>query len=379
MLRKRIFLNPYGGVNSNMPTHVQSYIIDESKSDPNLMLTGDFGKDGTPDTNVISWIRANSHRYVGTYDAGQGMLLKQLDDNDSTKYADDTNASEDIKGTNGGDVFVRIPTFWFKGETLDSNRTAMYFTLVEPNDDTWTKWDENTLIGAYEAYSSGTMFCSRSGKTISSSLSRSNAREYARKRSNGDDRFRTITYDAHKVIVLLFWGYYGTTNSKEICGRGTSAFKETGQTNYLGMKDTDSENGNTHSINFWGLENCWGNFREWLDDIYIDNGGVIKILDYNSKEIRQFQAIASSNDIYVPIKLVLSEKLDVVVKEYISNKNHDTYYCDSIEVYHGPSYTGSRSGWRNDDKNGVSYLDLYGTASINTTSRLLYEGRVIII
>ena len=57
-----------------------------------------------------------------------------------------------------------------------------------------------------------------------------------------------------------------------IIGSGTDSYeKETGQTDSLGMEDTHAEtNGNTMSINFWGLENWWGNKYEFIDNVVVN-------------------------------------------------------------------------------------------------------------
>lgn len=61
----------------------------------------------------------------------------------------------------------------------------------------------------------------------------------------------------------------GIQNSQAICGAGTKDYnKVTGQTNILGMNDTvASVNGNSQSVNFWGLENWWGNKNELAEGL----------------------------------------------------------------------------------------------------------------
>ena len=71
---------------------------------------------------------------------------------------------------------------------------------------------------------------------------------------------------------MVFWAQYGNTNSQGVIGSGTdSCQKQTGQTDSLGMEDTRAEtNGNTMSINFWGLENWWGNKAEFIDNVVVN-------------------------------------------------------------------------------------------------------------
>lgn len=186
------------------------------------------------------------------------MVLRQLDDNDSTKYADGSDASEDIAGVNGGDVFMKMPDFWFVGESLDdtNDKYNIHFSAVEQNDGrNWTKWDGNTLIGVYKATCENTgnnttgKIYSISGKTPTKTVSQINFKNKARNRSNGDDHFMIVTYEAHQVMGLLYMCYYGNMNGQAVIGAGTSSYsKKTGATNVDGMNDTVAEN--ARSINF---------------------------------------------------------------------------------------------------------------------------------
>ena len=60
---------------------------------------------------------------------------------------------------------------------------------------------------------------------------------------------------------------YGNTDCQSSIGKGTRDDKRNGQTDSLGMTDTVAGgNGDNQSINFWGLENWWGNKYEWIHD-----------------------------------------------------------------------------------------------------------------
>lgn len=358
--------------------------LNQTISNPYSMLSGEFGKDGTPETNVISWIRANSHRYVGNYSEEQGMVLRQLDDNNSELYADGSDAFQDIKGVNGGDVFMKMPNFWFKGVEVDGNPDIvdMHFSAQEPTDEGWTKWDGNTLIGAYKTVAENTdnnttggLF-SRSGVTPSVSVLQANFKAKARNRSNGDDHFQIITYEAHQVMALLYMAWYGNTNSQVQCGEGNASYpKVTGQTNEDGMNDTIAEN--TRSINFWGLENWWDDIVEWMDNLGIsDNSVNVSIKDYDGNTIRKIETIPDYNFID---KLYLAEKLDVIATSF--NGNSNTYYCDKERFTTNLDAVGRRSGSKKENQNGVFLLFVDSTPNSGNNyhgSRLLYHGRVTI-
>lgn len=364
--------------------------LNQTISDPYSMLSGEFGKDGTPSTNVISWIRANSHRYVGNYDAEQGMVLRQLDDNNSELYADGSDASEDIKGTNGGDVFMKMPDFWFKGVNVDGNADIvdMHFSAKEPTDEGWTKWDGNTLIGAYEAVAENTednttgLCFSRSGATPTVKVSQANFKAKARNKSNGDDHFQIVTYEAHQVMALLYMAYYGNTNGQAQIGVGTTSYpKVAGQTNVDGMNDTVAEK--SRSINFWGLENWWGDIFEWVDNILsetgLKNNGIATIRDYDNTLVRRVSGCATN--IEEIQKMMLGEILDMFPKSNTANNSYSTYYCDYGGVNTSASNVALHSGMSAVVTSGPFFFTLSNASSFNNDTngtRLLYHGRVTI-
>lgn len=70
-------------------------------------------------------------------------------------------------------------------------------------------------------------------------------------------------------MAFLYYAMYGHMNCQLQIGSGTNFYtKSTGQTDILGMTDTKASiQGNIQSINFWGLENWWGNKYEWIEGI----------------------------------------------------------------------------------------------------------------
>lgn len=229
--------------------------INQTISDPASMISGDVNGE------VIQEIRNNSHRVVAKKTADGQVTYCRLMDSDGTKYYDGTDASTDITQY---DVFMKMPDFWYKGTEGDT--VDISFSISEPDDaSNWVKWDSNTLIGVYEAYLNGTQFQSISGVQSSGNLTNAQARQYARNKGTG---YQIVDWQMHCVMGILFYAKYGNTNSQAICGSGTNSYqKATGQTNSLGMVDTTSSNGNSMSINFWGLENWWGNKYECMDGL----------------------------------------------------------------------------------------------------------------
>ena len=386
--KNKEFLQPrWKEIGEPKPKIITTLTLDQSISDPTKMVTGPLGKDGTSKDNVVSWIRSQSHRYVGTYNANDGMILKQLDDNDSTKYVDGSDSSQDITGANGGDVFMKMPDFWFKGVQVEENnedRWNILFSAIEPKDEGWTKWDGDTLIGAYKAVAENTSnnttgkLFSRSSATPTVSVSQANFKAKARNRSNGDDHFMIVTYEAHQVMALLYLAYYGNMNGQAVIGSGTSSYpKVTGQTNVDGMNDTVAEN--SRSINFWGLENWWGDIHEWMDNLKSYNRfGGVNVLGYDDSDKRQMQCATSSGYI---TKMLLGETLDMLAR--VTNGSATTYYCDLCYVNASTGqYVFFRSVSGNHTNSGPFCLYAYYSSSStqnSSGSRLLYNGRVTIL
>ena len=384
-----------GGDTPAVPDYNNVIYINQTVSDPAGMITGDVQGE------AVTWIRENSHRYVGTWDAKTvgttGVSLKQLNDSDGTKYADGTDASSDLQYSNSGNstyrgVFMKMPEFWYYG--TEGDNAEIHFATSNPNDDsTWCHWDGNILIGAYEAGSAtvdadnvysaaladanGTVSVatSCSGNASAGSISQSNFKTMARCLGEG---FQLVDWQMHCVMCALFYAWYGNANSQAICGSGTSSYtKETGQTDSLGMTDTTTENGNSMSINFWGLENWWGNKYEWIDNITstsTDNASVESPDPYP----RSF--IWYNNPTYGK-HYKIGKYLDMSSDVSQSGSN-TTYYCDCNYGPGGASRVARRSVSDAYPDGGVSFASATSDASYTYAycgSRVGFRGVVTIV
>lgn len=314
--------------------------INQVETDPAKKITGDVKGD------VIRAIRRGSHRYVlstnrTSLDYREWTLVaKQLDDSDSTKYADGTDASQAIAG---GEVIVHIPEFWYYG--TEGDNVEIHFTMEDPgDDDKWVHWDGNTLIGAYEGVSIGIgdtstgipYISSRSGYPSVGSISQEQSTLYTENAGKISfagsivepfPGFQLVDWEMQNVIAILFYAWYGNTNCQAICGSGTASYeKETGQTNSLGMTDTTTENGNNMSTNFWGLENWWGNKYEWMQDVITTgNGGITVNTPKSGGDNRALSLPVTGNYIY-PNKMKFGKYCDCIAVD--SSGSFSTGYCD---------------------------------------------------
>ena len=201
------------------------------------------------------------------------------------------------------------------------------------------------------------------------------------------NRFSLVTYQAHAVMALLYYCYWGgeTMNCQALLGSGTSTYpKITGGTNGRAMNDTVANyDGNIGSINFWGLENWWGDLTEWVDDLQIANAeGLVNVLSYNGGVDRQVQSGVVMSDwaTLCVTKYIFGEHADMIpeaVQEGTSNWNLN--FCDGGFVRTASGFVAYRGYYGSYAAGGVGYLNLShapSSADAVIGSRLLYNGKV---
>ena len=350
-------------------------IIDQTITDPATMISG------AVNSSVIQQIRAGSHRYLGKYTADGQMTLCQLSDTDGTKYADGTDAV--LTGAEG-DVFMKMPDFWYRGLEIGTDVWGLQFRYGSASPGAgWTKWDTNALIGVYEAYSEGEKLYSRSGVTSSGNISQANFKAYARNRGNG---FRIVDWQMHCVMAILFYAQYGHTNCQDKIGKGTSSYsKRCGQTNANGMNDTKGTspvsglndagaNGNSQSINFWGLENWWGNKYEWIDNVVVDSY-VWKVTEPDGTV--RTPGKAGSVSTYIT-KMLFGDQCDLIPLE--SKGTETTGFCDYGYTSSSSARVVRRSDGNARPDGGVAYVNARNGSSDTHSddgSRLAFRGQCV--
>lgn len=391
-------------------------ILDQTSSNPTTKVLDEQNRSGSsyvrPD--VIDYIRAASHRYVGTF-ANNVMTLRQLDDTDGTQYADGTDASTDIAGNgdNGHNVFMRLPYFFTRVSTVATDKIKIEFaydptqtaTTTQNPGNGWKQWGGNELIGVYEGAitdPTGQYDLSQLSSWLLSSVSgvessggdydgstaigtQPHFKQWARNCGNG---FTLVRWRHHCIMAILYYAYYGNTNCQEQCGYGynsyTDAYRTTGLKDALGMTDTTSLNGNTNNINFWGLENWWGCKCEWIDNVQYTSSGfqvteddntVRTVIDFTTKELNVYAN-----------KLLLGENLDIVpTNDTVNNSGSDDEgYCDGQYFYkpdNGTPVVAYRSYSDAYPYGGVAFVYADYDASYAYDyigSRLAFSGNIVI-
>lgn len=339
--------------------------LNQNLTDPATMLSGDING------QAIRLIRQNSHRVLGKYTASGKMAYCRLKDDDGTKYHDGTTA--DLTGAEG-DVFVKLPQFYWKVTQESTDVFKIGLAYGGNPGSGWKEWKGNQLIGAYEAYETGNKTYSRSGVGSTGSVSQASFKSHARSRGSG---YCIVTWEQHCMMAMLYYCMYGHMNCQEKIGKGTNSYqKNTGATNALGMTDTVAGgNGDSNSINFWGLENWWGNKYEWVEGIEF-NSGVATITDSESNT-RTVQAYDITG--YYPKKMVIGEHFDLIGKE--QGASDTTGYCDYYYLSISDTSRVVRRSYNSSGTNGgVAYADANydssGTGS-RLGSRLAFIGDLV--
>lgn len=339
--------------------------INQLESDPSLMISGN-GRN-----SAITWIRNNSHRVLAKKTGEGTVTYIELDDNNSNLYAADGSEAK-TDGTEG-DVFVKLPTFYYRGnddgpDGSSGDNVEIRFSKT-PFDDC-VEWDTNILIGAYEAYYGDGKLYSRSGVGSSERTFQSDFKSYAAARGSG---YQLVDWQMHCVLGCLFYAMYGNTNSQAICGSGTNSYtKPCGETNSLGMNDTKADtNGNTMSINFWGLENWWGNKYEYMEGIESTGRYTVQIVSPDPSSGRSFTWY-NNNSCGTHYRFGKYLDLSSDVNEYGSTS---TYYCDENFGPIDSTRVVGRSGSNAGTGGGVSCATASADSSnLRKGSRLAFRG-----
>lgn len=272
-------------------------------SDGTLQSISNSGASGNPNNNTLTWLRKNTHAYVGRNIGFSGIRLKQLDDTTRKKFADGTSSVDYISNESGefdvwmkinSDIYIKTEP-WTPRDASVPNPDYVLVTIAiklpAGEDKTkWEKFSQYNLYGVYKACRINNKLYSLSGKRPVNNISQIESKAQARARGNG---FKIVDYKFSKLIAFLFYGYYSTLDSQTQLGYGTNNSindsyypKITGQTDDLAGVDTNSITGNgavtpdndqiiagegsdIKSNNFWHLENIQGDLSELLDDMTI--------------------------------------------------------------------------------------------------------------
>lgn len=241
-------------------------------NDPNKLVTVDIttepvpavgtGSGSSPFDSYMPWMGMEEYNIINT----SGKVLNKKGESGFTR----TNISVP--------VMVKIPEFYYKIEK--SGSIFRYYVADGPVDGlSLHPGSGDNYLGRYEAgeASSGTMgliLASYSGTTPSVSKTRSTFRDYARNMASG---FQLRDIAAWCAYDLLYLVEYADFNSQEKIGPGIvndTAAHKTGETDAMVYHTGRAHSGDNAAVQYRGIENPWGNVREWVDGINIGERSV---------------------------------------------------------------------------------------------------------
>lgn len=383
-LEKEYFMTMYT-INQINPLALPEQIIDKKIASKDATETIEINGINQY-VDVIRRIREQSDIYVGKYNLTNDELdIKLVSKTDKSIYADDTPVV--ITSSDEYDVFMKLPAFWWKCEEIAEDVYNIKFSMSnEYVDNTWNYWDGTTFIGVYKGYldTNTNKYYSKPGVTPTVNKSWTDLKSAARARYS-NNKYTIITYEAHVIMALLGYGWLNTTDAQAVIGIGTDTYpKQTGGRDAKGMTDTVYDvDGNNGSINFWGLENWWGDIAEWIDDIQTANTtGLINILKADGTVDRTIQAqsvLSVGGEIG---KFVLGTDADLIPKETHTNSNYNKAYAAYGNVSAYAYRVARRSGYAAGLVGGIGFLNGYDSATMvdsSIGSRLQYKGAYSVV
>lgn len=359
---------------------ISSYVLDQTNpnGDPNNAIVFDN------DNSVILAIKAASDFYACENKDWGSDTPEFIKMSKSHKL---TTAGGVLLDANNYDIFMKLPEFWWKCENIDNNedKVRFSFTMTNPNDNTWFHWEGDTFIGVYKAYTINNKTYSRSGvvptKQSSNATTYDYTRTHAKNRGNG---FDIISYEVHQIMCILAWGYLSSLNSSTFKGKIHKCFNNPSNLRITGVNDDlgFDENINRY-INFWGLEDWWGNGFEKLSNLIFTSSyynyvitNTISITDGTSvsANIRQF-IVSTAREALLIGKMVLGTNGDVI--PISSGFLYDSDYA----YYYNNSNNTSYNFYCNRAYNESSFASIgYTTFNVSTLcTRLCYKGNYTII
>lgn len=198
-----------------------------------------------------------------------GAVNYYLDPNDYTKKIDGSNA--DITSGLDGDVMIEIPKMFWKFSENGTDR-IIQMSRVEREGFVCLAHTRGATkvpaiyIGAYKGSLVDGKLRSLSGKTPYNNKTHANFREYAQLNGVGYEQF---TFYQMTLLQILFTIFFKSLDGQTALGRGNvdgSVRMNTGARDADGMfwGSTDG----TQQIKFCGIEDFWGNQRDWIDGLW---------------------------------------------------------------------------------------------------------------
>jgi hypothetical protein len=198
-----------------------------------------------------------------------GAVNYYLDPNDFTKKIDGSNA--DITSGLDGDVMIEIPKIFWKFSENETDRIIQisrveregFVCLAHTRGENVV---DNIYIGAYPGTVIDGKLRSLSGKMPTGNKTHTAFRTYAQANGEGYEQFLFYQLMLLQILYVIF---FKNLDGQTALGRGNvdaSVRKITGAHNTSGMFYGSTDE--TMQIKFCGIEDFWGNIRNWVDGLW---------------------------------------------------------------------------------------------------------------
>lgn len=353
--------------NSNPDTSV-TYTDDAVGQSASLGNNGSFVDNG--------WSERAPFNLIKPYLVKNGVEVCELDPDNYAKDKDGN--SVDITSGSAGDVMVKIPKMWY---SITEDASYYYVRLASSQvDNTFTDYafsykgvvKDQFYVGAYHGVVESSKLRSLSGKTPTVQTTLADFRTAAKANGTG---YELLPYNKLVLLQILYLIRYRNLNSQAALGAGytgASAKTTTGATNTRGMNYGSSSG--TVQVKCNGIEDFWGNVRDYIDGLFIDSSGNILVDDggsgFNNTGSGYTNIGTQSSDVggYIS-KIRATNKAGFMITE--ASGSETTYFTDYGSAYRGylPSFGGS---WSNGAATGTFslYVSSNGSAGANGGGRL---------
>lgn len=171
---------------------------------------------------------------------------------------------------------VKIPQFYYKVEK--SGNIFRYYIADGPIDGFSLHPGSESYVARYEGYlvnkSGGQALCSYSNTPAKTGLTRAEFRNYAKNFASNAQLYDFAAWCAYDLLYLV---EYADWDSQKKIGQGLSnnpSANKTGLTDAMVYHTGRAHSGDNAAVQYRGVENPWGNVREWVDGINIGERSV---------------------------------------------------------------------------------------------------------
>lgn len=182
-------------------------------------------------------------------------------------------------GSNG-EVLTYIPEFYYRRYQDGENE---YISISKENQEGYNK-SEAFSVGRYPMSGDTTKVHSRSGYQPLGNHTITEFRTYA---TNLGSEFSQLDYH-YFILQLLYLVEYADYNSWGKLGFGSANPVESGECDSLGMKSGSVTNDSDHSVIYRGIEDIFGNVRQFVDGINVKDYQAYICYDKNQYESDKF-------------------------------------------------------------------------------------------